>query len=229
MVTRSFCSWKHNWLTRKASNPPISKASMPLEDYAWCRLSPKAKQSSAYSLHSNGPSTKHTSPEDIHVTFPHGMKDINNRKPLPFSRPILESVMQMFHLPAATPCVLFIKSSHFQRHSISNGELPAYIGRTYWKFNKIYGITLIYGWFLGNTMRRSTRGILALNMSLSLSHDPSTGIHCPCSRLPWDYCSLQTRQLRDERHSFLGDRFLTRHIHCRNFLIHSHRLVEVTW
>ena len=102
-----------------------------------------------------GPTTPHIVPEDIPKTFTHHMGDIASRWPLTFSRSVFEAIVSEFHLPTITPWVFVTNEPHFQRHSTYVGKSPTYIGYT---------------------MRRPTRGILAMDIALSISHDPATGM-----------------------------------------------------
>ena len=67
----------------------------------------------------------------------------------------------------------FTRSSHFQRHTFDFGVLPARIGDIP---NQQLNVNCFTNELKGFTMRRSTRGILAMNIALSISYDPNSGL-----------------------------------------------------
>lgn len=95
------------------------------------------------------------SPKDLPSIFPNDPEDLLFKKSVPFSRDILEQVIDKFHLPASTAWLLVTNSSHVQKYTMDTNGSP----------NPRIGFTL----------RRSTRGIVAVDFKLSISHNPKTG------------------------------------------------------
>ncbi|KAG2415024.1 hypothetical protein HFD88_006214 [Aspergillus terreus] len=96
--------------------------------------------------------------------FPHEEDDMHTieRRPkkVPFSRDDFELVLQKLRLPATTAWVILSPSSHFQQYTLLNGNRAS------------------NGSLRGYTMRQSTRGILAMDIALSISFDPRTNLTC---------------------------------------------------
>ncbi|KAK0509623.1 hypothetical protein JMJ35_008017 [Cladonia borealis] len=67
-------------------------------------------------------------------------------------------IMEAFNLPSSTPWAFGTDEPHFQRYNLDDRRVT--FPRT------------------GFTMRRSTRGILAMNMVLAISYDPNAGLTC---------------------------------------------------
>ncbi|KAF2183104.1 hypothetical protein K469DRAFT_751698 [Zopfia rhizophila CBS 207.26] len=92
-----------------------------------------------------------------------------------FSKSALEKIIEELHLPEATPWLLSTHSSHFQRYCI-----------------ELKGSTSP---LIGFTMRKSTRGILNLDVSLSMSYNPNNGLTCGlldgCSQSQQEFIKTQ--------------------------------------
>ncbi|KAF2470260.1 uncharacterized protein BDR25DRAFT_303806 [Lindgomyces ingoldianus] len=83
--------------------------------------------------------------------------------------------MDAFHLPSSAPWLFVTDSTHLQKYTLdSNGSKKSWIGIT---------------------MRRSTRGIIAMNIKLALSHGLETGRTCGillgCSDAQTDFIVMQ--------------------------------------
>jgi hypothetical protein len=122
-----------------------------------------------------GPSSPSISTKELPSTFPNGRQDIRSLQPIPFSGETFSKIIAGLHLPFITPWLLTTDQSHFERHT------------TYSKTH------------IGYTMRRPTWGVLAMNISLSLSYSHSTcmtfGLLLGCSEFQQFFIIHQLKSL----------------------------------
>lgn len=92
----------------------------------------------------------------------------------PLSEADFNHVLKMFDLPLATPSVYYSTTPHFQQYSIDSKEHDsAVLGRSSCESCRTWESRLIP--MIGFTLRMSTKGVLWLTVSLSLSYCPSKG------------------------------------------------------